>query len=408
MGERMSLIHAALPRDSARLRRCLLLALSVASVSAVPASAQGWNFRPVFFVGAAYDSNVVFTQGGALSAGDYFGYVGLRAPLNRRLSEKTSLAASYSATCEWYQDLEGLDSCPSRQFASIRWSWVAGEKTTVGLGAGYSESRRPEEVFPESGIDYLRGTTRNASATANLSRRLGQQTTLGLTYGYGRQLYEPVEQLESPAQTHRAGANLSRPLWRQGTASLSYTYQLYVLEDKPDDSSHGVGLSLSQGLGKSTTLSVAAHARWVNGELRTRIRPQGDIRLGHSWRRSQISLSYSKYRSYELLTAGFTETDSIRVAYSITLRWFRLGADAGYSRNRLENPADPSELVGTVESYHGRLNLVRMVTRWLGAAATYRYTWQTDRGQLLEPRKRHLVHVGLVISPWSVEAEPLQ
>jgi hypothetical protein len=407
MGERMSLFHPVLPKGSVRTRRCVLLALSVASVSAVPASAQGWNFRPVFTVGVGYDSNVVFTAGD-LSPGDYFGGLGVRAPLSRRLSQKGTLSASYSANCEWYQDLEGLDSCPSRQNGSIGWSYAAGEKTTLGLVAGYSESRRPEEVFPESGIDYLRGKTRNLAASANLARRLGLHTSLGLSYGYGRPFYTPVGEIERRAETHRAQANLRRNLWRQGSASLRYTYQLYLREDLPDDSTHALGLGLSQGLGRSTTLRVAADARWVNGEVRTQIRPQGDITLGHSWRNSQISLSYSKYRNYELLTEGFTETDSIGVAYSITLRLFRLGASAGYSRNRLENRADPSELVGKFETYHGSLNLVRMFTRWLGAGANYRYTWQTARGQLLEPRKRHLVHVGLVIAPWSVEAEPLQ
>jgi hypothetical protein len=402
----MILFHPVLPRGSARKRRFSLLALSIASITAVPASAQGWNFRPVFFVGVGYDSNVVFTQGDQ-SPGDYFGGVGLVAPLNGQVSEKSSLAASYSARCEWYQDLEGLDSCPSRQNGSIGWSWAAGENTTVGLGAGYSESRRPEEVFPESGIAYLRGKTRNLAANANLARRLGELTSLGLSYGYGLPFYEPVGQLERRAQTHRAQASLSRNLWRQGSASLRYTYQVYLIEDEPDDSSHALGVGISQGLGRSTTLRLAAESRWVNGELQSSIRPQGDITLGHSWRTSRISLSYSKYRNYEFLTQGFTETDTIGVSYSISLRWFRLGAHAGYSRNRLEEQGDPSAFGSPFETYRGSLNLVRNFTRWLGTVATYQYSWQ-NQTQTLRPRERHIVQVGLSIAPWSIEPEPLR
>jgi hypothetical protein len=407
MGGRMSLFHPVLPRGSARMSPCGLLVLSVALVSAVPASAQDWNFRPVFIVGMGYDSNVVFTQGD-VSAGDYFGGLGLRAPLSGRLSQKGTLSVSYTARCEWYQDFKGLDSCPSRQTALLGWSYAAGEKTSLGLGAGYTESTRPEEVFPESGIDYRRGETRNLTANASLTRRLGLLTNFDLSYTYGRPFYTPVGELERRAESHRAQANLRRNLWRQGSASLRYIYQHYLREDLPDDSSHVLGLGLTQGLGRSTTLRVAADARWINGEVRTRIRPQGDITLGHSWRYSQISLSYSKYRNYELTTEGFTDTDSIGVSYSITLRLFRLGAFAGYSRNRLELRGDPVILGRSLDTYHGNLELVRMFTRWLGLGATYRYTWQSAQVQGLEPRKRHLAQVGLVIAPWSVEAEPLQ
>ena len=46
-----------------------------------------------------------------------------------------------------------------------------------------------------------------------------------------------------------------------------------------------------------------------------------------------------------------------------------------------------------------------MFARWLGAAATYRYTWQRPLTEGFLHQERHLVHIGLVIAPWN-DGEP--
>lgn len=379
-------------------RRRRVLGALLAVLSATSADAQGWSFRPVFTIGVGYDSNITFTPGD-LSPGDYFGGAGFRAPLSGRLSRNSSLSASYSANCAWYQDLKGFDACPNSQSASLGWSYASGEKTSLSLGAAFGESRRPEDLFPVSGIDYLRGKTRNLAATASLAHRVGRRTSLGVSYGYSRPLYEPLEGLERRAEGHSANASLTRDLGRQGSVSLRYNYQLYLRENATDDSSHSVGLGFSRALGRGTTLSLAGEALFVGGEVR--LQPQGSISLGHSWRSSQISLSYSRARNYVLTTQGFTETDSVGVSYSIGLRRFRLGASLGYSRNRLESESDPVDLGRRFGTYRGSLDAAYMLARWLGAGVTYQYSWQGASTQGFDERRRHIAQAGLVISPWN-------
>ena len=379
-------------------RRRRILGALLAALSATSAYAQGWSFRPVFTVGVGYDSNITFTPGD-LSPGDYFGGAGFRAPLSGRLSRNTSLSASYSANCEWYQDFKGFDACPSRHTASLGLSHAPGENTTLSIGAAFSESRRPEDVFPVSGIDFLRGKTQNLGASANLGHRLGRRTSLGVGYTYSRPLYEPLEGLERRAEGHSANASLTRELGRESSVFLRYTYQLYLREDASNDSSHAVGLGFSRALGRGTTLSLAGEALFVGGDVQ--VQPQGTISLGHAWRSSRVSLSYSRSRNYVLTTQGFTETDSIGASYSIGLRRFQLGASAGYSRNRLEGEGDPVDLGRRFGTYRGSLDAAYMLARWLGAGATYQYSWQDASTQALDERRRHIAQVGFVIAPWS-------
>ena len=42
-----------------------------------------------------------------------------------------------------------------------------------------------------------------------------------------------------------------------------------------------------------------------------------------------------------------------------------------------------------------------MLNRWLGLAAVYDYQWQRSQDPRFGDRSRHLVQVGLTLTPWS-------
>ena len=364
-------------------------------LGAADARAQTWKFRPVFTLGGGYDSNAIFTPGDR-SPGDFFGGVGVRAPLTGKLSERSSLSANYAATGEIYQDLHDLDRFPSSQNASLGWSYTS-QGSNASLGATYSESRRPEDVFPQSGLGFLRGRARNLGANAGVGHRLGERGTFDLAYAYSRPIYETADTFEQRAEGHSATANLGRSLSATSTVGVRYQYQLYLREDDPRDQSHVVGLALTRGFGRATRLSLFGGARFAGGETR----PDGSISLSHAWRSSQLAATYTKSRSYIPTTGGFSDTDNAGLTYSLTPRRFRLSFSAGYARNHFEEETDVLGLGRDFDSYRGVLDTVYMLSRWLGLGATYQYIWQRSGNTDFDNRKRHLAQAGVVITPWN-------
>lgn len=376
---------------------------AVSLLVAVPARAQTWTLRPVFTLGVGYDSNAIFTPGD-LSPGDFFGAVGVRAPLTGKLSPRSSLSANYGATGEFYQDLHNLNRFPSTQNGSLGWSYSS-QESNVNLGVSYTESRRPEDVFPQTGLGFLRGKARNLGASAGLGRRFGQRGKVDLGYSYARPFYEAVEETSRQAQGHSATASLGRVLDERSQVSLRYQYQLYLRTDEPRDESHVVGLALTRGFGRGTNLTFFGGARFAGDKTR----PDANVSLTHSWRSSQIGVRYTNSRNYIPTTGGFSETDSAGLNYSIGQRRFRVALSAGYSRNRFETEANPLALARDFDSYRGTLDLVYMLSRWMGLGANYQYLYQRSGDTNFDDRRRHMAELGVVIAPWNAkEAQGLR
>ena len=166
-----------------------------------------------------------------------------------------------------------------------------------------------------------------------------------------------------------------------------------------------MGLGFTRAFGKGTTLSLFGGARFAAGA----VRPDASVRLGHAWRSSQITATYTKARNYIPTTSGFSDTDSAGLSYSVGQRRFRLSLSAGYSRNRFQQEADALGLGRDLDSYRGELDTVYMLKRWLGLGATYQYHWQHSGNTDFDDRRRHLAQAGLVIAPWNAkEAQGLR
>lgn len=378
----------------------VLIGLSATSVRAqVPAPAtptRDWTFRPVFILGVGYNSNVAYTRTSLVD--DYFATIGLRAPLEARLGQDSLLTASYSANAEWYREWSVFDAVPSRQDASLAWAHSPGA-WNLSLNATYNESRRPEDVFPEAGVGYLRGTTRNAGAGGTVGRRLGQRTRFETGYSYARPFYQALDlndRLSSEATIHTARARLERQFSKTAVVGVRYTYQQHLREDLADDTSHVVGLGYRTGLGRHAILDLFAGARMQNGD----VRPDWSAALTRAGRFSYLSLGYTRTRNYVPTTEGFTDTDSAHLSWSYERRRFQFSVTGGYARNRLDGESDAA-LGLDFGSWRASVDTVYMLTRWLGFAAAYQYQWQTSDNPRLGERSRHLAQVGLTIGPWS-------
>ena len=373
----------------------LLLCLATAD-----ARAQTWTFRPVFTLGAGYDSNALFAPGDN-APGDAFAAVGVRAPLTGKLSQRSTLTANYGLGGEFYQDLKNLDRFPSSQEASLGWSYTSPRSNAL-LGASYTESRRPEDVFPQSGLGFVRGTARNATANAGVGHKLSERTKLDLGYMYSRPFYETIAGVPQEAQGHYATANLARVRNERNQIGLRYQYQLYLRTDQPRDESHIVGLAFNKGFGRSTNLSLFGGARFAGGE----VKPDATLTLGHAWRSSQLGIAYSKGRTYIPTTGGFSDTDNASLNYTLGRKRFRFTLVGGYARNRLEEAVDRLGRGNDFESFRGTADAAYKLRGWLGLGATYQYLYQRSENTNFGDRRRNLVQLGLVVTPWSGKDVP--
>jgi hypothetical protein len=371
---------------------CLLLLLLAAS----DARAQTWTFRPVFSLSAGYNSNILYTPGD-VSPADYFGGLGMRAPITAKLSQRSTLLAGYGITGVFYKDRTQLDKFPNTQNAWLRWNY-ASPRSHFALGAYYNESRRPEDVFPETGLGYLRGKTTQAGANASFDHRLGERGQLSLGYGYTRPFYETGLDYQQQAQGNFATAGLSRVLNDRSQVSVRYQYQLYVQTAVPRNQWQTVGLAFTRGFGRGTNLSLFGGAQFAGGE----VRPTADVSLGHAWRSSLLSVVYRKGRNYIPTTGGFSETDWAGISYLVTPKRFRLSLSAGYARNNYAEPVGPAlGQTQDFDSFQGTVDTVYMLGRRLGLGGTYSYVWQRSGNTNFDDRRRHVALVGLVITPWN-------
>ncbi len=378
----------------ARVCPCSLTGLTVAVLLAgvslpLPAIGGDLTIKPVFTVGVGYDSNVFFQPSDP--SDDYFGGVGVRVPAQYKIGPHSGLDAGYFAGGEWYRDLTELDRFPTRQSASIQYRY-SDRKLTWGLGGSYSESQRPEEVFPESGVQFGRSQARSVGGNAFVDRKLTRRDNLALTYDYGRSLYLGDERSDS----HTGTVTLGREFSRDSRLEVRYLVQYYAFHtDDGRDTSQAATVGWSKGLGSKTSLHLQAGARFGGGSTN----PEAQASLTRQWRRSSLTASYSRTRTFVPgVAVRFADTDSASLAFTRQTRSFQFAVSPSYYRSRAEGR--------DFESFHGMVNTVYMFKRWLGVGANYLYTDQRPVEPRGEATSRHLARAALVVAPWGSSTGP--
>ena len=354
----------------------------------LPSSGGDLTVKPVFAVGVGYDSNV-FVQPSDPSD-DYFGSVGVRVPAQYKIGPHSGLDADYLAGGEWYQDLTELDKFPTRQSASIEYRYSA-RKLTWGLGGSYSESQRPEDVFPESGVQFGRGRASSVGGNAHIDRKLTRRDSLALTYNYGRSLYLEDERADS----HLGTVTLAREFSHDSRLDVRYLVQYYVFQtDEGRDTSQAATVGWSKGLATNTSLRLRAGARFEGGSTS----PEVEAALTRVWHRSSLTASYSRTRTFVPTGVRFADTDWASLAFTHQTRALRLTVSPSYYRSRDEGR--------DYDSFHGTVSTVYMVKRWLGIGANYGYNYQRPVKPVGEATSHHFGRVGLVVAPWGTTGVP--
>ncbi len=347
------------------------------------ASGGDLSVKPVIAAGVGYDSNV-FDQASDVSD-DYLGTLGVRVPVEYKMGSHATLTGSYLGVQEWYRQLTQLDTFPARQLASATYLYNSGRKLTVGLGGTYSESRRPEEVFPQSGVQFGRSLARSVGGNAFLDRKLTRRDDLELNYNYGRSLYLEDERADS----HTGMATLGRQFSQSFRLDVRYLVEYYTFPvDGGNDTSQAATLGWSQKVSRTISLKLRAGGRFVAGTTK----PELEASLTREWRQSTLTASYNRTRTFVPTSEHFADTDSAGLAFNHAGRALGFSASSDYYRSRSETQE--------YESFRGRVDTVYMLEHWLGLGVSYLYTHQRPMDSVGLATKRHLARVGFVVSPW--------
>jgi outer membrane usher protein FimD/PapC len=313
---------------------------------------KGFVLTPSLGMSAFYDDNVFVTPsspqgsgGGRLSAG-----VGVSFPMG----EHSGFAASYTGSVERFGQLPDLKDFPAAQSASAAVDWQAGRRTNLSLFGSYGLSRRPADLLVDTGLQFARSPTETYSTGVGVTRQVGRDTHLGFSYRYN--------------------VLVSARLVREERPSESWT------------------ASLSTSLGRRTSLSVSGGVRNIEGSFPATY----SVSLSHSWRRSSMSLAYSR-GTYLIPTPERTsDSESLGAGYSLSLGRLSLGVSPRVSQNATD--------VRLVRTFSVGATAALPFGRWVSVSAHYQGSIQQVE-QSLQPglqRNRQLSHnmisVGISVS----------
>jgi hypothetical protein len=303
---------------------------------------HGLVLTPSVSVLGFFDDNVFITRVGPQESAGARLIGGLSATLPR---EHVTYTASYSFTSDWFDRFRDISDVLAAQSASVGLGWQAGRHTSVSLAGRYGQSNTPTDVLPETGLDFGRRAAETYSGGIQVSRDVGQRGRVGIGYTYSVLVYPLVASLE---QRH----------------------------------SESWSASWSQEIGRHTSLSLSGGA----SNIESTFSPTYGASLSHSWRRSSLSLSYSRGTYTTPTIGGSSESESLGLGYSLRAGRLSLGLGPRVSQN-----ADALRLVRTF-SLGAQASLA--LGRWFSLQASYQGSRQRIDESLAagDVRSRDLEH----------------
>jgi hypothetical protein len=229
-------------------------AAAVAAVlcAAAPAGAQAprYTWRASLTGTAIYDDNVFFEHEDPQEATA----MRFRPSLGGgyRVTPGLSFDGSYAFDAEYYPGHRDLSDAFAGQAASLAGQLQAGERTSLGFGAGFSQSATAADLIPGAGLD--------------LGRIQGRAWTL-----------------------HGGG---SRRLSKAGTLGLDYSFSHVSFGDRHESRAHSVSLHWSQQLSPHTGLSVALGPRFMDGSTSA----EASASIVRRIERGSLSVGYGRSR----------------------------------------------------------------------------------------------------------------
>jgi hypothetical protein len=348
----------------------------------------GWYVIPTLQVGGASEDNLFFTSTDEIEAR----FLRLSPTIRSGYrGPRQWLDASYGFDSERYTKLTALNDTFARQRGNLANKSRLGERLSLTVDASYLSTRRPEEIFEDTGLVGPRFQARDLEARAALSRNSTPRLTVAAEYTYSHQFLggEAEIQPEARSALHTPAARVSYRVSDRTEATVSYALRYLRGEETLGDRraedeyvAHVLTPGLTHRLARRLVLSVAVGPRLSEypapegeGKLRE-LAPEALITLRRQGARMSFVWSYTRTQFKGFGALGFIDTESLELKLTLRPRSrLRIQGQAGVYRNSLA--------ASSAISYR----VVGLARLWLGREVSLDgvYRFQTQDRPLLAP-----------------------
>jgi hypothetical protein len=304
-------------------------------------------------------------------------------------SERLSFRGGYVQDAEAYARHPELDSSRARQYATTDIRYESTPQSTLAANASYTETLRPGELSPETGLEFGRKRAQRVSVAPSLNYRFDPVSVGAAAYAYTHDKLDGGVDTD----THTATLGVDRRLSPRDKATFGYAFHRFVFGDLQVTDAHTVTAGDTHELTPRTSATLSAGPRFSEGT----IRPEISALLRHRLQKGEVSLSYLRTQATAIGLAGPVDVRSI-------------GAAAVYSpEEALEIRAGSSMAVSTrggfeATAYRMNIELRRRLTPNVSLVGSYDFNLQ--RGALDAPAEGTMIrHVVLLAVAWSARAE---
>ena len=343
---------------------------------------------PSVSLAGIYDSNP-FLSGTPHREGDFIVRLSPGVEAGHR-SERVAFQGSYVQDAEAYARNPELDSSRARQHAAAGVRYEATRQSTMAANATYTETLRPGELSPQTGLEFGRKRAELVTVTPSLNHRFDPVAAGAAAYAYTRDKVDGGLSTD----THTVTLGYDRKLAQRDKATFGYVFQRFVFGDVQVTDAHVVTAGGTHDFTPRTSATLSAGPRFSEGTTRAEV----SALLRYRLQKGDVSLSYLRTQVTAIGVAGPVNVESI-------------GAAAVHSPvESLEIRAGASMATSTrggfeATAYRMNLEARRRLTPDVSLVGSYEYNLQ--RGTLEAPGEGLMIrHVVLFAVAWSPRAEP--
>ena len=390
-------------------------ATPAAAQTPAPADMPGWWMVPVLRTFAVNEDTLPLA--GERRSGSFFR---LTPSVEARFKNPLrSFEAAYSFDSEAYPGtLDVLDDALARQSGTLEFNTNVSTRSFLTGRARYISTRRPEQVFDNTGLLAERRRTTSAMAEAGFDRQIAPRLRGAFAYTFNRDDFGPPTERRQSARstTHTASSGFTLQQSPRTALTLEYEGRILVGEDLLFDDvrrevfgANTVSFSVARSLTPSVTATVLGGARLSQtvaeldpaaaaASLEWEARPELLVSIAHQSTGRAISAAYTRTAYLGYGAQGFVDTQSVEM---------RVNQSVGQRLRLALRPAVYLNTLADVEATSYRLDAaaVFQASRWLGVEFTYLLKNQSralspaddEAGELGRRRVRNSIMIGLVL-----------
>ena len=356
----------------------------------------GWTFIPGLTLGAIYDSNIGLATPPADTGRTEGDELMLAAPFGQLeyYGRRTEFSAGYRGFVRRYMDVDRLNSFDQRVYTSLR--RLATKRVTFYLQNASTDVPTTDEV-ELNGVPFARTGARSNSFAGTMDARLSRYSDLSVRYENTWVDFDRDETFLTGGWVNGVRTELSRRLGEHTSLGGEYGIRFADLNDGTRELTfHDAGATFRHALGAHTTFSAAGGVSRLEDQLTGDTRTGPYVRTGvtHRGARTTVGASFERQFVPSFGFGGSNQSQEIRGFIQMPLTQNRTYVQ-GSAAWRRSDPFVENEL--KLDTVWLRSTLGYAVARWFRTELFYAYTRQDSQvtgGEI----DRHRAGVQVVVS----------